>query len=175
MKKSDKVESLAEIKELIDSSSAMYLVDYKGVDVADINEIRGKFKKEGVRYKVFKNTLLKRALDEAGGYDQFGDLLVGMTGVAFVEENYVAPPKIIKKYYDDKGKFSLKGCYIESQFYGGDQLETLANMPSKEEIMGSIVGSLASPAQGLAGVLGAIQRDLVSIVDQISKQEEKAA
>jgi large subunit ribosomal protein L10 len=171
MNKTEKQESVAEIKELINNASAIFLVDYKGVNVENINNIRSEFIKEGVTYKVFKNTLAKRAFAEVGGFDKFEDLFVGMTGFAFVGENFVAPPKIIKKHYDDKKTFEFKGCYIESQFYGADQLETLSKMPTKEEIMASIVGSVAAPASNLVGVISALQRDIVSIVDQISQQK----
>ena len=71
------------MKEMIDNSSAVYLTDYTGITVADISEIRNEFRKEGVKYKVFKNTLFKSALDESGKYDKLADHLVGMTGYAF--------------------------------------------------------------------------------------------
>ena len=171
MNKTEKQESVDEIKELINNSSAIFLVDYKGVNVANINDLRSQFIKEGVTYKVFKNTLAQRAFAEVGGFDKFEDLLVGMTGFAFVGENFVAPPKIIKKHFDDKKTFEFKGCYIESQFFGAEQLETLSKMPTKEEIMASIVGSVAAPASNLVGVISALHRDIVSIVDQISQQK----
>ena len=171
MNKAQKAEIIEEIKENLQNSTAVYLVDYQGIDVAGINEIRSQFRKEGVSYKVYKNTLLNRALDEVGGYDELKDLLVGMTGIAFAGENYVAPAKIIKKYFTANKKFSLKGCYIESNFYGGDQLDVLASMPSKEEVMAGIVGSIASPASGIVGAINAVMRDIVSLVDEIGKKK----
>jgi large subunit ribosomal protein L10 len=169
MDKNQKVESVAQIKSLIENSTAIYLVDYSGVNVEDINQLRRGFLKEDVTYKVFKNTLLKRALNEIGGFENFEPLLVGMVGVAFSGENFVAPAKIIKNYSKDKKKFLFKGSYIESQFYGEEQLDVLASMPTKEEIMASIVGSIAAPASGIVGSISAVLRDLVSLVDEISK------
>lgn len=171
MNKTEKQDSVAEIKELINNSSAIFLVNYDKVNVENINKLRKEFIKEGVTYKVFKNTLAKRALTEIGGYDKFNDLLKGMTGFAFVGENYVAPPKIIKKYSDEKNQFNFKGCYIESQFYGADQLDMLSKMPTKDEIIAGIMGSIAAPASNLVGVISALQRDIVSLVDEISKQK----
>ena len=109
MKKTEKVEIVDKIKELISNSYGMFLVNYSGVNVADINKLRSGFIKEGVTYKVFKNTLFKKALEQVGGYDKFNDQLVGMIGVAFAGENFVAPAKIIKKYFDETGKLSFKG------------------------------------------------------------------
>ncbi len=171
MNKTEKEEIISQIEEMLGNSTAVYLVDYHGVDVADISKLRRDFRKEEVSYKVFKNTLFKRAYDKVGGYEKFDDLMVGMTGVVFTGENYIAPAKIIKKYFDDKKKFVFKGAYIESEFYSGDKLDTLASMPTKEEVMASIVGSVAAPATNLVGVIGAVARDIVSIVDQISKKE----
>lgn len=171
MNKNQKVESVAQIKELIEKSTAIYLVDYSGVNVEDINQLRRGFLKEEITYKVFKNTLLKRALQEVGGYEEFEPLLVGMTGVAFSGENFAAPAKVIKNYFKEKKKFSFKGCYVESNFYGADQLDVLASMPTKEEVMASIVGSIAAPASGIVGAINAVMRDLVGVVDAISKKE----
>ena len=122
MNKQEKAEVVAEIKNHVGDATAIYLVDYHGINVEDINHIRSEFKKEGTTYRVYKNTLLKRALQDEGGYDELLDRLTGMTGVAFTGENFVAPAKIIKKYFDDKGNFKFKGCYIESAFYDEDQL-----------------------------------------------------
>ena len=171
MDKNQKVESVAEIKSLIEKATGIYLVDYSGIDVADINQLRRGFLKEDVTYKVFKNTLLKRAFDDIGGFEEFEPLLVGMTGVAFSGDNFAAPAKIIKDYSKDKNKFTFKGSYIESQFYGADQLNVLASMPTKEEVMASIVGSIASPASGIVGSINAVMRDLVGVVDAISQKE----
>lgn len=171
MNKQEKADVVAEIKDHVSNATALYLVDYHGISVEDINNLRSQFKKEGVTYRVYKNTLLKRALQDQGGYDEFLNKLTGMTGVAFTGENFVAPAKIIKKYFDDKGNFKFKGCYIDSSFYDEDQLKTLASMPSKEEVMASIIGSIQNPASGIVGAINAVMRDIVSCVDQISKKE----
>ncbi len=110
MNKNEKSEIIAEAKELIEKSTAVYVADYSGVNVADISELRNQFRKEGVAYKVFKNTLFKRALAETGKYSKLADNLEGMSGFAFAFDNPVAPAKIIKKYFDANKKFSLKAC-----------------------------------------------------------------
>ncbi|MBK8945588.1 MAG: 50S ribosomal protein L10 [Ignavibacteriae bacterium] len=171
MNKNEKLESMSEIRKLVEKSSGMYLVDYSGVNVEDISFLRREFRKENVTYKVFKNTFLKRVLKEIGGYEKFEPLLVGMIGVAFTSDNFVAPAKIIKKFSKDKNKFTFRGSYLESQFYGADELDSLASMPTKEEMMASIIGSIAAPASGIVGAINAVLRDLVSVVDEISKQK----
>jgi large subunit ribosomal protein L10 len=171
MNKNEKTEVIAKVKEMIDKSTAVYLTDYSKITVADINNIRNEFRKEGVEYKVFKNTLFKRALDESGKFEKLSGHLVGMTGFAFTTDNPVAPAKIIKKYFDVSQKLSLKACYIEDQYYEGKSLNDLANLPTKPEIIAGILGSLDSPASGIVGAINAVIRDLVSVVDEISKRQ----
>ncbi|MBU0474827.1 MAG: 50S ribosomal protein L10 [Bacteroidetes bacterium] len=169
MNKTEKSEMVSLIKEKFEKSTAMYLVDYTGVTVEQISGLRREFNKEGVSYKVFKNSLVKRAIAELGGFEEINKQLVGMIGIAFADENYVAPAKIIKNFSDKSKKFNFKGCYIESTFYGEDQLKNLASMPTKEEVMSSIIGSIAAPASGIVGSINAVIRDLISVIDEAGK------
>jgi large subunit ribosomal protein L10 len=171
MNKNEKSEIISEIKELFESSSAVYLTDYHGINVEDISSLRTQFRNEGVRYKVYKNTLVKRALDEIGKYDKIADHLTGMVGFAFTTTNPIAPAKIINKYFGDKEKLSLKACYVEGEYFDGSQLKTLATLPTKKELIAGIMGSLNSPVSGIVGTINAVMRNLVSVVEQISKRE----
>ena len=171
MNKNEKSEIISEARKLIDGSSALYLTNYSGIPVSEITALRNELRKEGVNYKVIKNTLFERALKESDKYPKLSDYLTGMTGYAFASNNPVAPAKIIKKYFDTSKKFELKACYIENQFYEGSRLSELAALPSKEEIIASILGSLNSPASGIVGAINAVFRDLANVVDQISKRE----
>ncbi len=171
MNRDGKSEIVSEVKELLSDASAVYLADYSGINVEDISNLRNQFRNEGVKYKVFKNNLFKRALDESGKYEKLADHLTGMTGFLFTTTNPIAPAKVIKKYFDEKEKFSLKACYIEGEYYDGSQLTTLATVPSKEELIASILGSLDSPVSGIVGAINAVMRDLASVIDQISKKQ----
>jgi len=171
MNKNEKADIIAEAKELIENATAIYLTDYSNINVADISDIRNQFRKDGVQYKVIKNTLFKRALDESGKFEKLSNHLEGMTGFAFASTNPVAPAKIIKKYFDASKKLSLKGCYIETEYFDGSRLNELASLPSKQELIASILGSLNSPASGIVGSISAVIRELISVVDQISKKQ----
>jgi len=171
MNKNEKSEIISDIRKLIDKASAVYLTNYSGIPVSEITTLRNELRKEGVTYKVIKNTLFERALKESGKYEKLGDYLTGMTGFAFASGNPVAPAKIIKKYFDTSKKFELKACYIENQFFDGSKLSELATLPSKEEIIAGILRALDSPAQGIVGAINAVARDLVNVLDQISKRE----
>jgi large subunit ribosomal protein L10 len=171
MNKTEKSEMISQIKQLLEESDAVYLTDYSAINVFDINNIRTAFRNEGVKYKVFKNTLFKRALQETGKFNELENHLVGMTGMAFVKENVSAPARVIKKYYDANKKLTLKGCCIENQFFDESQLNTLASLPTKAEIIAGIMGSLNAPASGIVGTLNAVIRDLVSVIDEIAKKK----
>ena len=175
MNRDEKTEVISEVKELLESSTAVYLTDYSGINVEDISDLRSQFRKEGVRYKVFKNNLFKRALDESGKFEKLADHLTGMTGFAFTSTNPVAPAKIINKYFDEKEKLSLKACYIEGEYYDSSHLKTLATLPSKNELIAGIMGSLDSPVSGIVGAINAVIRDLANVIDQISKRETAQA
>lgn len=169
MNRKEKSDIVSEVKEMIDNSTGIFLTNYSGNNVEDISDLRTAFRKEGVKYKVFKNTLFKRALEETGKYDKLSDHLVGMTGFAFASENPIAPAKIIKKYIDNNKKLSLKGCYVEDEYFDGSELNKLASIPSKNELVASILGSIMAPASGIVGAINAVMRDLVSVIDEISK------
>lgn len=171
MNKTEKAEVVEKVVELVNKSTALYITDYSGINVEDIKNLRREFKKQGSQYKVIKNTLLKRALVQTGKYAKLESSLVGMTGAVFAGENSVAPAKIIKKYYSDKQKLSLKACYIESQYFDGKMLDQLATLPSKPEIVAGILGSLNAPASGIVGALNSVLRELVSVVDEIAKKK----
>ena len=170
MNRNEKTDVISEVKEMMENSSAIFLTDYSGINVEDISELRNQFRNEGVKYKVYKNTLFKKALAESNKYEKLADHLVGMTGFAFADENPIAPAKIIKKYFDKHEKLSLKACYIEDEYFDGDRLAELASLPSKNDLIASIIGSINSPASGIVGAIAAVTRDLVSVIDEISKK-----
>jgi large subunit ribosomal protein L10 len=171
MNKTEKSEVISNVVEMINNSSAVYVTDYSGINVADITGIRNEFRKEKVSYFVVKNTFFKRAIDETGKYTNLANHLTGMSGYAFANAEPTAPAKIIKKYFDATQKLSLKACYIENQFYDGSRLNEIASLPSKPEIIAGILSSLSSPASGIVGTLNAVIRDLISVVDEISKKQ----
>jgi len=172
MNKTEKEEVVSKVKDIIAESNAVYLTDYSGIAVDEINDLRNEFRKEGVKYKVIKNTLFSRALSETGKFEKLSEHLEGMTGFAFTTDDPVAPAKIIKKFFDNTKKLSLKACYIEDQFYDGAQLRTLASLLTKTEVIASVLSSINAPITGVVGAINAVMRDLVNVVDQISQRSE---
>ncbi len=173
MKRSEKEQIVAEVKDLVEKAQGLFFTDFTGLTVEQATELRREFYKSGVKYRVVKNTLIRQALQQIAGYDTVYDRLVGPTAVAFAVDDPVAPAKIIQKFREKHSKLSLKACLIEKQMYDGSRLGDLARMPSRKEMMASIVGSVQAPLAGVPNVIQAVLRDLVSVVGEI--EEKKAA
>ncbi|HOP50206.1 MAG TPA: 50S ribosomal protein L10 [Ignavibacteriales bacterium] len=173
MNRTQKAEQIAQIKELVSNSNAVYFIDYAGVNVEDISKLRREFRKENITYKVFKNTLIVKALEELGwtNLEELKPLLKGMTGVAFTGENIAAAAKIIKEYYSKNDKFSLKACAIEGKIYDKKSLDMLTSIPGRKELMASVVGSINAPAQGIYGAINAVIRELAVVIGEIEKKK----
>jgi len=177
MTREEKANVVAELKEVIDRSSGMYFTDFEGMTVAQTTMLRSEFRKAGLTFKVAKNTLIRRALDDAGRLtDQLSKALVNQTGVAFGFEDPVAPARVLNDFIGKNAdKPKLKMAYLEGALYPGTDLKKVAALPTKKDIMSSIVGSLESPMRGIVGALGALQRDIVYLVDAIEKKKAEAA
>lgn len=163
---------VAEIAELLKGSGAVYVTDYKGMSVAEINELRSKFRKSGVRYKVFKNTLLKFAMDEIGGYEDLYVHLEEQNAFAFVDEELSAPAKVIKDANKTSERPAFKAAYIDGSVYGPNQLDVLASLKSKNEILGDVLGLLLSPMSNVVGALQSQGSTLVGSIKTIAEKSE---
>lgn len=172
MNRTIKSETISSVAEKISRSQGMYLTDFSGITVEDVTKLRNEFRKVGVEYIVVKNTLLKRALESVGGFDEVYKSLKLPTGLAISYDDPAAPARVIKKFQDQaEGKLNCKACIIAKEVYEGKKVAEFAKMPTHKEIIASILGSLNAPASNLVGVLNAVPRDLVSVIDAIEKKK----
>lgn len=174
MEKDKKIKVTGEIKEMLDSAGALYLTDFIGMTVEEVNELRNEFYKSNIKYKVVKNTLALRAIKESKNYsgyvEKLEEFLEGPTSIVFSDEDPVAPAKIIKKFYDKSEKPKLKVAIVENEIYGSDKLNVLASLLSKDELMSGIVFCINSPVSGIVGSINATIRDLASVVEEVAKK-----
>jgi large subunit ribosomal protein L10 len=183
MTREEKAQVVAELKEVIGRSTGMYFTDFEGLTSGQTTALRSELRKAGVSFKVAKNTLIKRALDESGRLSpELSAALVNQTGVAFGFDDPVAPARVLKDFIDknratptSEDKPSLKMAYVDGTVYPGKDLKKVAALPTKKEVIASILGSLEAPMSGLVGVLGALQRDIVYIMDAIEKKKAEGA
>ncbi len=174
MNRNEKEAIVSEVSEKVSRASGLYFADFKGLTVAEETELRREFRKSGIEYRVVKNTLAKRALKQIQEYDRVTEKLIGPTGIVFGYEDSIAPAKIIKKFSDKTGKFKLKVAVVEKQVYDGSQIDLLASLPGRSELMAGIIGSIQSPISGLVGTINAVMRDLVGVIDAIEKKKQAA-
>lgn len=169
---SDKKAVVEEITEQLNSSNGLYITDYTGMSVGDMGEIRAEFRKGDVRYKVYKNTLVKRAMEATGGYEELIPHLHDQNGFAFVEEELAAPAKVLKDYIKANDKPAFKAALIDGDYYGGEHLDTLAAMKSKDEMIGEIIGLLQAPLSNVVSGLQAQGSNIAGAIQTIAEKEE---
>jgi large subunit ribosomal protein L10 len=169
----EKVQQVETIRTWLRTAAAAILTDYRGLNVGEIAQLRGKLREAGTQYKVVKNTLLARAAEELGitGLEPY---LEGPTAVAVSAEDPIAPARVIQEYIRQMRKLEVKGAYVEGRVLSADQVKALAEMPAKPQMRAMVLGALQGPLYGLAGVLTGLPRNLVYALSQIQKQKEAA-
>lgn len=171
--KEEKVKKVEEIKDRFSNSVAAILTDYRGLNVTDITELRRKLQEEDVEYKVVKNTLTRIALEDTD-YD-LDEYLKGPTAIAFSDEDPVAPAKIISDFAKTHKELEIKGGIVEGKVVSQEVIDKLAKLPTREELLAKVVGSVQAPLQKIVGVLNAPMRDFVGVLHAIREQKEKAS
>lgn len=174
MLKSDKVQAVQEITEDFRSTDAFIMVDHRGLSVSEVTELRTRLRGVGASLKVVKNTLAKIAASEAG-VDGVEALLEGPTAITICREDPVTPAKVLQGFIREKRKLAIKGGYLQTRVLGAAEVDALATLPSREELIAKVVGGIASPLYGLANVLTGPMRGLVVALDQIRDKKEQAA
>lgn len=178
MNREEKAQVIEELVDKFNNHPHFYITDASGLKVTEVNEFRKLCYDKGVEFKVFKNTLIKKALERMDSdYQAFSDegVLKGFSGILFVVEDGSMPAKIIKEYRrKKKGKKPLlKGASIDTELYiGEDKLESLSALKSREELIGEIIALLQSPAKNVIGALQSAPNKLAGIVKTLADKEE---
>lgn len=166
-----KKQIVEEIKEKISNSQAVVLVDYRGLDVQEVTELRKKYKEAGVEYKVYKNTLMRFAFKDAG-LEDFNEFLTGPNGIVFGIEDPVAPAKITSEFAKDHKKLEIKAGIVDGKIINLDEIKNLASLPSREVLIAQVLGGLNGPISGFANVLQGNIRNLVYALNAIREKQE---
>lgn len=153
-----------------------YITDASGLTVAEINKFRRRCFTRGVEYRVVKNTLIRKSLENLDGdFSALNDALRGFSGLMFVNENAKIPAKIIKDYKRENSKDRPKfkaACIASDLFIGEDQLDVLASLKSKQELVGEIITLLQSPTRNILTLLQSGKHKLAGIVKILSEEEK---
>ncbi|MDD4178952.1 MAG: 50S ribosomal protein L10 [Candidatus Margulisbacteria bacterium] len=165
--KSKVVES---IKEKLGRSKVVLLSNYQGMTVKDVTDLRKKLRVEDAELRVVKNTLLLRAFEQAG-IAGLKEHFAGSTAVILGYKDAVTPLKIFVKLMKDSEKGALRAGLVEKDVYGEKELREIAKLPSKEVLLGKVVGGLNAPIYGLVNVLQGPIRKLVYALDAVKAKK----
>ena len=161
---------VADIKDKMSRAQSIVLVDYRGLTVEEVTDLRNQFRKAGVEYAVLKNTMLTLAARDLQ-IEGLEEHLKGPTAVAFGYEDPVAPAKIITEYAKKNKKISVKCGLVDQKVIDVDGVTALAELPPKEVLIAKLMGSLNSPISGFVGVLSGVLRSFVYAVEAVRKQK----
>ena len=172
--RAEKAEIIDQIGENLSEYPILYLTNFEGLTVAQSNDLRGRFHEAGVEYQVTKKTLARIALDRIEGKDALEEFFAGPTAVAFSEDP-AKPARVIQDFVEDEDvdRPELKVAWIEGEMYDDPEaLDTLADLKSREELLGEIVGLLLSPAQNVVGGLQGAGQRLAGIAQSLAEEDE---
>lgn len=172
--RAEKQKQVAELAEKLERAQAVVLVDFRGMSVGESSELRNRLRQHGVEFKVVKNTLAQRAAEQVG-LEGVEGVFVGPTAMAFAYDDPVAPAKELTRFHKEAGKPQIKGGILGGRFVGQDEVDRLAALPGREELIGRVVGGAAAPLYGFAAVTSGLLRNLVYVVDAVRRAREEAA
>lgn len=168
MRKSEKAEIVEELRAALAANPAVILADYRGLTVKEISELRVRLAPMGVKVKVVKNTLLERALtDEQAPVKEY---LKGPVAAAFVSGDYTVVLKEMSAFAKTHAELVFKGGWVEARAFDGKQMEVLATIPPREQLLSMLVTVMSAPLSNLVGTLQAVPRDLVLTLMSLAEQ-----
>jgi large subunit ribosomal protein L10 len=173
MNKNEKAQAISELEAAIGKARNAFLIDFKGVTVPQVTELRKQVRETGSKYLVVKNTLALIALKDSpmiGMKDRFS----GPTAVAYNSTDAIKLAKALTRFAKDVPAMQFKGAMLDGKVVPAEQIQTIASLPSREELISKLLFVLQSPIRGLATVLQANIRNLAVVLNQVAKQKETA-
>jgi large subunit ribosomal protein L10 len=171
MNRDQKAAAIAEIATHIDESQAVFAVDYRGITVAQVAELRATLRQSDATFKVVKNSLTERAADQVGA-DALKDFLAGPTALTFVRGDVATAAKVVADYARSTQLLPFKGGLMDGATLDVEQIRTLSKLPSREVLYGQLVGVVASPIGGLVRSLSALIGGLAVALGQVNAKKE---
>lgn len=150
-----KKQIVEEITEKLQNSVSTVIVDYRGLTVAEITELRKQLREAGVEFKVYKNTLMRRAAEQAGLAD-LNEALVGPSAVAFSTEDVIAPAKILNNFAKEHEDLEIKIGVIEGKVASKEEVKAIAELPSREGLLSMLLSVLQAPIRNFALAVKAV-------------------
>lgn len=166
-------EMLVKIKEELEGAGAVWVVDYCGLTVKEVQALRTSVREAGASMKVYKNTVMRIALDEAG-LPTLDDMLSGPSAFVFAGSDVAAAAKAVKTFAKDNDKLEIKGGLMEGAAVTAAEVEAIASLPSREELLAHIAAAINGVAQGLATCINGVPSGLARAVQAVAEQKDAA-
>ena len=173
MPNAQNIETLAKIKEELDGVVAVWVVDYRGLTVKQAQQLRRNITEAGAHLKVYKNTLMKIALGDKE-LPTMDELLQGPSAFVFTNGDAAAAAKALKEFAKDNQNLVIKGGMMEGRVYDAAQVEAIASLPSREELLAKIAGAISGVARGLAVSINGVPSGLAQCIKQVAEQKPAA-
>ncbi|HHW62154.1 MAG TPA: 50S ribosomal protein L10 [Syntrophomonadaceae bacterium] len=168
----EKKQIVAEVKQKLDEAMLVVFTNYRGLTVKEMTELRNSLRAPGVEYKIIKNTMLGFALEQSG-FEDLKEQITGPNAVLFSTEDPVGPAKALFDFSKGHKELEIKVGILEGQVIQADKVKDLAELPSREQLLAQVAGTMQAPISSLVYVLNANLTGLVRVLDQV--RELKAA
>jgi large subunit ribosomal protein L10 len=166
--------AVRELEEKLGRATSAIVTDYRGLTVAQLQELRRSLRAQAIEYVVVKNTLARRAAVEAG-VAEFADVLVGPVGLAIGYEDLSAPARLLTEYYRANRRLPVKAGLVEGRVVDARGVQAISELPSREVLQSQFAGTVQSPLSSLAGALESVLSQLAGALDARRAELEAAA
>lgn len=173
--KDQKKEILKDLDDKFGRSKAVYFADYRGLSVKDMGNLRSKLREEGVDFRVAKKTLMQLSLKNSDLPEAPSEVMQGPVGAAFGYDDVVMAVKTLHNFSKDNDKLKILGGLVEGKFITQAEAVELAKLPSREELLAKLVGSMKAPVSGFYGVTSGLLRGLVQVLKAYGDQKPEEA
>ncbi len=173
MERAKKEQLVAELHEKLQRASAAILTDFKGLTVAEITQLRDNLAEKGVEYKVVKNTLMRIAAKGTSA-ELVEPLLTGTNAVAITYDDPSVMAKVLRTFGKENEKFQIKGGVLGTKALSPEDVAALADLPSREELLAKLLGTLNAVPTGLVRVLSGVPRAFVGVLAAIEEEKKKS-
>ena len=168
-----KLDMLAKVSESLEASKGLFVIDYRGLTVKEAQELRHSLRENGAVMKVYKNNIVKIALEKAG-LPAIDDVLVGTTACVFYENDPVDAAKVVKEASKKFNKLECRGGITDGVVVNAEQAIAIADLPSREELIAKFVGCISNPLSGIVRVCNGSAQGLVTALDALVDQKNAA-
>jgi len=171
MPNAQKLEEVARIKELFESNNSYFITDYQGLNVAEMTILRKKLREQDIKFLIAKNTLI-RAASEQAGVSGIQEHLSGPTAIAFTKEDAAVAAKILHDSFKERELPRMKVFVVEKEVFSGDDIQKLADLPTKDELLGLIASAVEAPVKNVAMLIDAFFQGLLGVIEALAEKKK---